>query len=267
MNRFFSDKIYEDKIIICGEDCNHITKVLRLSKKDIIIVCDGSGNDYTASIVDIAKQQVTASIVNSQKNLAEPKVKITLFQCLPKSSKMDYVIEKTVELGVNEIVPVISDRVVSKLSDVYEKTEYPERSEKTDKTDKKLIRWNNISLSAAKQSGRGIIPKVSSPVSFEKAILMMNHFDKSFLAYEEASNGENSDEEKKIAPLKKIIGQLNNILNIGIMVGPEGGFEPREIELAHKHGIEIIGLGHRILRTETAGLAIISILMYQLEEI
>ena len=184
------------------------------------------------------------TILETCDNDNELKAEVYLFQGLPKSDKMELIIQKCVELGVHEIIPVNMKRCVVKLDDK--------------KTDAKIKRWNSISESAAKQSGRGIIPRVSAPVSFDEAIKLCEEMDVKLIPYELAEGMQATTEAlSKIAPGMKI----------GFFIGPEGGFELSEIKKAKENGIIPISLGKRILRTETAGLTVMSILMYHLETI
>ena len=246
MSRFFvnSSNISGDSIIISGEDVNHIKRVLRLGIGDIITVTDGSGIDYRVEIAKLNESAIETRIIESVKNLTEPPVEIVLYQGLPKSDKMEYVIQKGVELGLRGIVPVITERTVVKLD-----------SKKDEQ--KKCERWNRISMEAAKQSNRGIIPHVELPIDFKKAVIAAKDYDISLIPYEkEKSNG-----------LKNIIFNKNFTKRISIFIGPEGGFTEKEVEMAVENGIHPVTLGPRILRTETAGIAVLSILMYELGDV
>lgn len=238
MPKFFTkpDSIFQNNIKITGEDVSHISKVLRMSKGDSIIVCDGSGNDYDAQITSISKTEVTAEIIRKYQCTAEPELKITLFQALPKQGKMEYIIQKNVELGITEFVPVYTKRCIAK---------------PTNKTE----RWQKIAESAAKQSGRGIIPKVFPTVSFEQAIDLMSKSDLAIMPYE--------CEEK--VHLKSLLTS-KNAKSISIFIGPEGGFDISEIKYATDNGIKTVTLGKRILRTETASLAVLPIILYEFGE-
>ena len=246
MPKFFvtKDKISGNEIIIDSEDAKHIKKVLRICVGDTITVCDGSGRDYTAKVSDIDENQVLCEIVESKKCDTEPKIKITLFQGLPKASKMDYIIQKNTELGICEITPVAMSRCVVKLEN--KKAE-----------EKKTERWQKISAEAAKQSGRGIIPTVNMPVTFDDVIKSVENFDLVFAPYE-------CEEETR---LRDIVEAHPDAENIAFIIGPEGGFDPVEIEKLKKTGIKTVTLGKRILRTETAAEAVISMLMYGYNEI
>ena len=235
MPKFFtkSDYIFDKELKIVGEDVSHISKVLRMSAGDNIIVCDGEGNDYDAVITLISKTEVVAEITGKYVCDAEPCVNVTLYQALPKQGKMEYIIQKNTELGVNKIVPVYTKRCVVKPSD---KTE----------------RWSKVAESAAKQCGRGIIPQVMPVITFEEAIKQMQEYDLALMPYEcEEENG-----------LKKVL-QSSTYKNISIFIGPEGGFDLKEVEAAINAGLKTVTLGKRILRTETAASAVLPIIMYE----
>lgn len=239
MPKFFTSPalISDGSVKIVGEDVAHISKVLRMSPGDKITVCDGEGNDYDAVIEQIGKTEVTAKITGSYVCEAEPSVRITLYQSLPKQGKMEYIIQKCTELGVARIVPVYTKRCIVKPSD---KTE----------------RWNKVALSAAKQCGRGIVPKVMPVLTFDQAVLQMSKSECALMPYE--------CEEK--TRLKDIICG-KTFRDVSLFIGPEGGFELSEVEKAIGLGIKPVTLGKRILRTETAAAAVLPIIMYENDEI
>lgn len=247
MPRFYVEGCQDAQtgITIMGEDVNHIKNVLRLTIGDTITVCDGAGKEYECEIAEISKEHVYATIVDINQNVAELPCKITLFQGMPKSDKMEFIIQKAVELGVAQIVPVMMKRTVVKLEDK--------------KKDKKRERYQMIAESAAKQSGRGIIPEVAGFMTFREALQYAESFDFLLVPYESADG---------IVYAQEMITQAANLADgasIGIFIGPEGGFAKEEIDAAKDAGAKIITLGNRILRTETAGLAVLSILMFQIE--
>lgn len=244
MHRFFVDNLSgaSDNIIITGNDVNHIRNVLRLKIGEKIMVSDGSGTDYQCSISDIGSDMVIADIEDVFKNAAELPVKITLFQGMPKSDKLELIIQKAVELGVYEIVPVITKRTVVKIDDK--------------KADKKLERYNGIAESAGKQSGRGIIPTVKPFMSFKQALEYAKTLDMNLIPYEEAKGMEYS---------REVIKDIHGKKSLGIFIGPEGGFAKEEVDMAIEAGAKCITLGNRILRTETAGLAVLSIIMFEID--
>lgn len=242
MYRFFVDNCndYYENITITGNDVNHIKNVLRLKCGEHVLVSNGNGTDYECSIEEIDSDTVTVRIVDVTKNAAELPVSITLFQGMPKSDKLELIIQKGVELGVKEIVPVITRRSVVKIDDK--------------KAGKKLERYNSIAESAGKQSGRGIIPEVKEFMSFKQAIEYAKTLDMNIIPYEEAKGMEYS---------REVVRDVKNHKSLGIFIGPEGGFTAEEVELAMSMGAKCITLGNRILRTETAGLAILSIIMFE----
>ena len=228
---------------ITGADVNHIKNVLRMHPGEQIMILDGSGTEYRCEIESI-EDEILARILETKKTEAELSVRLLLFQGLPKKDKMELIIQKAVELGVSEIIPVLTKRTVVKLED-------------KKKEQKKLERWQAIAEAAAKQSGRGIIPKVCDAVKFTEAVKMAGELDEALIPYELA---EGMDEARE-----RIRG-LHGKKTVGIFIGPEGGFEEDEIALAAKAGIHPITLGKRILRTETAGLCILSVIMFELEK-
>lgn len=246
MPKFFVPKenISEDKILICGEDVAHIKKVLRYCEGDKLCLCDGAGTDYVAQIVDLLDKEIICSITSKQKADTEAKISVTLYQGLPKASKMDYIIQKTTELGIVKIVPCIMSRCVVKIDN------------KKD-AQKKQQRWQKIAEEAAKQSGRGIIPEVKEPITFSEAIEEMKKADICFAPYE-------CEEEGR---LKNVLTKKQNIKNISFIIGPEGGFDLSEIEKLKENKIDTVTLGKRILRTETAGEAVLSMIMYECGDI
>lgn len=257
MNQFFIDSsaINNGKITITGSDVKHIEGVLRLRiGEEIQAVNPDDGLTYFCSIENLEKDAVICLIQDVQSKSNELPVNITLFQGLPKGDKLEFVIQKAVELGATQIVPVSMKRSVMKLD--------------PKKADNKLKRWNSISESAASQSKRGIIPEVLPVVSFDKALESASDMDAILLPYELAESM--SETRNVMEDLKKQIAQIiqagERIPTIGIFVGPEGGFELSEIEKAKTCGAKIITLGRRILRTETAPLAILSWLTYLMEE-
>ena len=245
MYRFYvsADQLAEKEVFISGGDVNHIKHVLRLEVGDWIVACDGNGTDYVSRIQSICSDEVVASIEKVQPTGTELPVRITLFQGMPKKDKLELIIQKAVELGACEIVPVMTKRTVVKLSE-----------EK--KINKRLERWQSIAYAAAKQCDRGIIPTVHKPVSYEEALAMADQLDYNVIPYELQTGMEEA---------RKIVDQACKQRSLGIFIGPEGGFEPEEVERAMTRNIHPMTLGKRILRTETAGMALLSILMFQMQ--
>ncbi|MDY3972122.1 MAG: 16S rRNA (uracil(1498)-N(3))-methyltransferase [Clostridia bacterium] len=246
MPKFFvtQDKITENQIIIDTEDVAHISRVLRLGIGDHVTVCDSHGTDYEAEIAEMEQKQIVCSITEKRASESEPNIKVTLFQGLPKASKMEYIIQKTTELGISEIVPVKLSRCVVKIDN------------KKDER-KKLDRWQKISEAAAKQSGRGIVPQISEIMTLDEVIKRSKEFDLFFVPYE--------CEEQKT--LKEVLLSRSDIKTVGFIIGPEGGFDPAETEKLRENGIDTVTLGKRILRTETAGEAVLAMTMYEIGDI
>jgi 16S rRNA (uracil1498-N3)-methyltransferase len=248
MSRFFvKEALANDKIIkIAGEDFNHIKNVLRLRCGDNIIISNCNGYDFLSEIKNFEDSCVYTQVIEAYANTTEPPISITLYQGLPKSDKMDFVIQKSIELGVKRIVPVITERTIVRIED-------------KKSLDNKLNRWQRIALEAAKQCNRGTIPEILYPVGYEKAVKDSLEYGLSLIPYEKETSGNLKDSLKVL--------QNTNLENIAVFIGPEGGFTEKEIEMAVKNKVQPVTLGPRILRTETAGIAILSILMYELGDV
>ena len=237
MNRFYilPEFISESSIMITGADVNHIKNVLRLKPEDELVCFDGKGMEYLCSITSIEKDMVKTRIISSKKADTEPAVKITLAQGLPKSSKMDYVIQKAVELGVHKIIPVSTERTIAKGT--------------------KLERWNKIAKEASEQCGRAIIPEVSPVLNFNEFLRISTYFDLKLIPWEN---------EKQIS-LKTILKEHPAANSIALLIGPEGGFSKQEVKEAIEKGFKPVSLGKRILRTETAAVSAVSNILYELD--
>ncbi len=246
MHRFYvtPDQIDGDIVRITGSDVNHLKNVLRMKQGDEIIICNGQGKDYYCIINRVSEGETTAKIESVEETGTELKTKITLFQGLPKKDKMELIIQKAVELGVSEIVPVMTKRVVVKIED-------------KKKEEKKLERWQAIAEEAAKQSRRGIIPKITPIMTYKDALAKAKQMELGLIPYENATG---------MSKTREIMNSIGQYETVGIMIGPEGGFEETEITLAMEQKVRPITLGRRILRTETAGLAILSMMVLMLEE-
>lgn len=227
-----------DTIIITGDDASHIAKVLRMKPGEKLTVCDCAGTDYFCEIILPDPTEVTLKIIGRKKSVSEPSIKVTLYQGLPKGDKMELIIQKSVELGVSAIVPVMTLRSVSR----------PDAKTLLKKTE----RWNKIASEAAKQSGRGLLPRVLPAVSFNEALAEMAAHTASIMLYEKNGGSIREQLEKPGADLT----------DTGILIGPEGGFDETEADAAMKNGVVTAGLGPRILRTETAPLCALSAIMY-----
>ena len=232
MQNFFvyDSQVQGENIYIEGTDVNHIVHVLRMKVGEEVSVHDDVNRKYLCRIEKLLEERVVLSIVEQQESDTELSCPIYLFQGLPKGDKMEWIIQKCVELGVHAIVPVATKRAVVKLDEK--------------KAQKKVNRWNAIAESAAKQSGRGIVPEVLPVMKWKEALEYARQLDVKMIPYEKAA-GINA--------------------TVGIFIGPEGGFEEAEVEAAKAMGAVPVTLGKRILRTETAGMTILSILMYHLE--
>lgn len=246
MHRFYvnEDQIIENKITITGSDVNHIKNVLRMKPGDEIVVCNGQGKDCYCIIKRVCDLAIEGEVTSLMDSDSELPVKITLFQGIPKSDKMELIIQKAVELGVYEVVPVMMARCVVKYSD-------------SKREEKKLIRWQSIAESAAKQSHRGIIPKVHPITSYKDGVAYAASMNISLLAYEN---------ERGMQATREALVGLKDHLTCGILIGPEGGYESSEVEFARNNNVIPISLGRRILRTETAGIALLSMMMLHLEK-
>lgn len=244
MHHFFvtPGQVFHDIIEITGSDVNHIKNVLRMKAGEELQISDGYNKKYLCQITELGTDTVTVKVVDEWLADTELPSHIILFQGLPKSDKMELIVQKAVELGAYEIVPVSTKRAVVKLDEK--------------KAAKKAARWNQIAESGAKQSGRSIVPKVKEVMSFQEAVTYAKTLDVALIPYELAQD---------MKQTKQIIEQIHPGQTIGILIGPEGGFETEEVASAVEAGIRPITLGRRILRTETAGLTVLSILMYHLE--
>ena len=245
MYRFFvePEQIGEEAISITGKDVNHIKNVLRMKIGETVLVSDGSDREYICAIRQLKEDEVIVDIEDINGQTRELPIKVTLFQALPKGDKLELIIQKMIELGAYQIVPMATKRCVVKLD--------------AKKAAAKTKRWNAIAESAAKQSKRGIIPQVIEPVTYKQALTMAKDMDMLLIPYEEAENMEQT---------REIISTIKTGMNVGIFIGSEGGFAKEEVEMAQQSGAKEITLGKRILRTETAGMMLMSVLMYFMEE-
>lgn len=246
MDRFFVEKnninLENNTCIIEGEDVKHISKVLRCKIGEELEVCDNDNNEYICEITDIDKGTVTLDILEKIDIKRESDLKVKLYQGLPKGPKMEIILQKLTEVGVDEIILVQTKRSVTKVDDK--------------KEDKKIDRWQRIIYEAAKQSKRGKIPKLRGVLSFKEALEEMKNNDFNIIPYE----------NERTKSIKKALKGVN-INNIGIFVGPEGGFDDSEIQSVESIGGQSVSLGPRILRTETASIVASSIVLYELSDI
>ena len=232
---FTEEEINSDIYTVMGEDARHMEKSLRMKVGETVTLVTPSGMETLCEITAFSPSGVAVRVISQKNTLQEAGVKVTLYQCLLKGDKMDFIIQKAVELGVTEIVPVVSSRCVSRPDDKSIR--------------KKVERWQKIALSAAQQSMRGTVPQVSPAVSFEAAVKNSAENSRGIIFYE--GGGES---------LRKLISE-DKKENISIFIGSEGGFELSEVEFAKEHGVVPATLGKRILRAETAPLAALSVIM------
>lgn len=242
MNRFFvkKDDIEGSSATITGEDLKHISKVLRMAPGDRVVLCDGEGYQHLAKISEITKDYARLEIVNSERCMSEPAQRITLYQGLPKGDKMELIVQKCVELGISEIVPVAAERSIVKI--------------KPGEFGGKRTRYQRVAYEAAKQCGRGIIPEVADLITFKAAD--MSRHDLIIIAYE----------DEKGNTLKSLLKANPKAMDIAIVIGPEGGLEKAEVDMLTQKGGTAVTLGPRILRTETAGMAALAMILYEIEE-
>ena len=246
MHHFFvsPEQIGEYSVRIVGQDVNHIRQVLRMHTGDELVVRTGQDmKEYRCAIAQMDEQCIEAQILWTEELDTELPCRITLFQCLPKSDKMEWIIQKVVELGAFRIVPVASRRSIVKLSG--------------GKAEAKVRRWNAVAESAAKQSRRSFVPEVGAVVDFAGALREAEDLDVLLIPYELAQDMNHT---------REILSGIRPGASIGIIIGPEGGLEAEEVASAQAVGAHSITLGRRILRTETAGMALIAALMIALED-
>lgn len=243
MFQFFvePEQIEAENVTITGSDVNHIRNVLRMKSGDKVRISDNCGSDYLCEITEITSELVKLHIAERCDNTELP-IKITLFQGLPKSNKMELIIQKAVELGVNAIIPVAMKNCVVKLDEKKAKA--------------KQGRWQAIAESAAKQSKRSVIPKIGEVMTFSQAVKSAETMEVKLVPYEN---------ERGMAHTREILGRIEKGAEVAVFIGPEGGFDTSEIELV-RDDMELISLGNRILRTETAGLTTLAMLIFAIED-
>lgn len=237
MPRFFIDFEGGDVAIVTGQDAVHIRRALRMRVGDNLTLCDGKGKDYYGEIAEFVGDDVVVKVLYSKPTACEPRLAVTLYMGLPKADKLELIIQKSVELGVAAIVPVEMARSVVRWED------------KADKAEKKRQRWQKIADEAAGQSGRGILPAVEVPLTFKQALQRLQGEGDPVIAFYEGGG----------QPLADLVHR--DMPRLNIVIGPEGGFEPEEIETLTEQGAYIATLGPRILRCETAPLAALSVIM------
>ncbi|MGN0279132.1 MAG: 16S rRNA (uracil(1498)-N(3))-methyltransferase [Lachnospiraceae bacterium] len=246
MYQFFVEpsQIQGNRIVITGSDVNHIKNVLRMKAGEEIAVSNGiDGKEYRCGIESFTEDEVICGLRFIKEDGVELASRIYLFQGLPKADKMELIIQKAVELGAYEVIPVSAKRCVVRLDEK--------------KAANKISRWQGIAEAAAKQSKRAVIPKIHSVLSMKEAVAYARNMDVKLIPYELAEGMQHT---------KQMIEAVKPGQSVAVFIGPEGGFEENEIQMAKEAGIEPVTLGRRILRTETAGFTVISWLMYQLEQ-
>lgn len=238
MSRFYvkPEDVRGSEILVAKEEAHHIVNVMRLSKGDEIVAFDGTGSEYIGRILSADKNGLKIRIDKINKPNIENKVQVTLYQALPKRAKMDFIVEKATELGVQKIVPLITERTISRPGD---------------KGPKKQSHWQNVAISAAKQCGRLDVPEIKEAVYFKDALKDLGGFDKALMAclYEGTEQ------------IKNTISNFRG--KVIVMVGPEGDFTPKEIEAARSAGARLVSLGRLVLRVDTAALYLLSVLNYE----
>ena len=235
--------IQKEVAFIEGEDVKHIRDVLRYKINDELSICDEVGKKYITRIEQFLEDKITLKIMKECDETSEPSVKITLFQGMPKADKLEWIIQKGTEIGVSEIIPVMTERVIVKLEEK--------------NLSKKLERWNKIAMEAAKQSGRQKVPEVKNPINLKNLVENISKYDILLLPYEC---------EKRVTLRSVLKNMGESCKNIGILIGPEGGFSEEEVNIFSMENVKKVTLGPRILRTETAGLVTIANVLYELEE-
>ena len=238
MARFFADRITGDYVVFI-EDAAHMAKTLRMKKGDRLFALDGSGAEYLSEITEISPNRITAKIIETHTANYEPDIKITVYQGLTRQTRLETVVQKCVELGACRIVPVEFSRCEMRIKDI---------------TKAKLERYNKIAREAAKQCGRAKVPEVAEPIPFEK--LLDTEHELLLCPYE----------EEKTNTLKSVLKVKEQVKDIGLVIGPEGGMEKHEADAVKNIGGHVITLGPRILRTETAAPAVIAALMYHFDQ-
>ena len=243
MHYFFTDTEFfgDGQAVITGPDVNHIKNVLRMRPGERILLSDGKGTNCLCELVSIEPDRVTAKILPQEVEDTELPVSITVYQGLPKGDKMEYVIQKSVELGAVGIVPMETSRAVVRLEGK--------------KAEAKRVRWQGISESAAKQAKRMIVPEIAPVMTFKEALLAAGKADLALIPYEDS---EHLPGAGGMALTRELIGGLKPGQSMAVLIGPEGGFSDEEIRLALEAGIRPVTLGKRILRTETAALFVLS---------
>lgn len=236
-----TDKIENKTALLEGSDVNYIKNVLRLKVGDELSIMDSKGKEYSSKIIAMGKDLVKALLIKEKSPTSEPKVKITIAQGIPKNPKMDLIVQKATELGAFSIIPVKTERSIVKIRE--------------EKEESKVSRWQKIAKEAAEQSGRSSVPSIEQIKSIKDVLKLSGAFDKSMILWE----------MEKERTLKIFLKENKEIKDLLILIGPEGGFSHDEVELAKSSGFITVTIGGRILRTETASLAVLSMIDYEFE--
>jgi len=240
VSRFYvrPEDVRGDEVLVSKEEAHHIANVMRMVLGDKVVAFDGTGKEYVGTISDVSKEGLRIKISRTNEVNTSKKIHVSLAQALPKKAKMDSIVEKSTELGVDEIVPLVTERTIVKITQ--------------GKRDDKRTRWQNIAISASKQCGRLDVPEVKTPVRFKDFLDELEPYDTVMMACL----------SEETTPIKDCISNLKHG-KILVMVGPEGDFSPGEIESAKSRGAKLISLGRLVLKSDTAGLYILSVLNYE----
>jgi 16S rRNA (uracil1498-N3)-methyltransferase len=237
--RFFItlDQVIDEHITLFGEDVRHIATVLRMKTGDELVLCDGEGTEYSATITQVSKSEITAEVkARSKREIRFPRV--TLCQGIPKSDKMDWIVQKATELGVAAIIPLVTERTVVKIRD----------------EEKRVTRWQKIAREAAMQSNRPDIPTVGAVIPYRDLFQTLNPEPRTLLLL---------PWEEGTLPIRDIVRANTGCRNVIVLIGPEGGYSSQEAGTAREKGFHLVSLGPTILRTETAAVAVLSMLLYE----
>ncbi len=240
MRRFIVPfNLTSEHVTLTENFAHRLLRVLRMKVGDRVLLCDPRGSEWVAEIVEARANDVRLKLVERLFSSPEPTIYVTLFQGIPKGEKMDFIVQKVTELGVQKIVPMFTRRTVVQLD--------PDRAKS------KRERWQRVATSAVEQSGGKVVPEIALPVTFRQALDEASQADLWLFFYEAAEE-----------PLKKIVQAHQKINHLAIMVGPEGGFDPSEVVMAQQKGARVVSLGKRILRTETAAIVAVALALYEL---
>ncbi|AEG59415.1 16S rRNA (uracil(1498)-N(3))-methyltransferase [Desulforamulus ruminis] len=245
MARFFVEprQIKEDTAVVYGPDVKHISKVLRMDVGEILTLLDGSGTLYRAEISEISKEEIRCRILQREQSSSEPRLKVTLVQGLPKGDKMETIIQKCTELGIDQIIPLAAERSVVKLD--------------AKKSAERQERWQRVAMEAAKQCRRSAVPRIHKLCRWEELAEKIPLGARGLIPWE--------DEKKQ--SLKQVLEGMEHPGEVYILIGPEGGLEVQEVARACAQGFRPVTLGPRILRTETAGPAVLTMVLYHFGEL